>query len=201
MVEGVTTYAPLGASDHSVLELDFRCHPGELPPKVSYSYEKADFKKMREMMDIDWEKLLEDCKDDVNTQWEIFHNKHKQAEDACVPKRILQTSKKKFSVPLDKRTLAKKIHKHKLCQRFLESEDSKVYTEYQRCSNQSWRLTRKATKIFEKGIAKSAKTQPKNSGYMYLAKLRQKIKSQIYTWMTIVTQIIWLKRMRKKQNL
>ena len=161
LVEGVTTNAPLGASDHSVLEIDFRCHPGELPPKVSYSYEKADFKKMRDMMDIDWEKILGDCEDDVNTQWEIFHNKYKQAEEACVPKRILKTSKKKFSVPLDKRTLAKKRRKHRLWQRFLETEDGKVYTEYRRCSNQLRRLTRKATKIFEKGIAKSAKTQPK----------------------------------------
>ena len=161
LVEGVTTNAPLGASDHSVLEIDFRCHPGELPPKVSYSYEKADFKKMRDMMDIDWEKILGDCEDDVNTQWEIFHNKYKQAEEACVPKIILKTSKKKFSIPLDKRTLAKKRRKHRLWQRFLETDDGKVYTEYRRCSNQLRRLTRNATKIFEKGIAKSAKTQPK----------------------------------------
>ena len=96
-------------------------------------------------MDIDWDKLLGDCKDDVNTQWEVFHNKYKQAEYACVPKRILKTSKKKFSVPLDKRTLAKRRRKHRLWQWFLESEDGKVYTEYRRCSNQLRRLTRKAT--------------------------------------------------------
>ena len=78
MVEDVTTNAPLGASDHSFLDIDFRCHPGELPPRVSYSYEKSELETMREAVIIDLEKLFENYKDDVNTQWEIFHNKHKQ---------------------------------------------------------------------------------------------------------------------------
>ena len=55
MIEYVITNVAFGAIDHSVLETDCRCHPSEIPPNVSYSYEKADFKKMREMVVIEWE--------------------------------------------------------------------------------------------------------------------------------------------------
>ena len=53
MLEGITTNTPSVAGDHSVLEIDFRCHPVELPPTLSFSYETENFMKMTKIMFLD----------------------------------------------------------------------------------------------------------------------------------------------------
>ena len=64
----------------------------------------------------------------------------------------------------------------------METEDGKIYAEYRRCSNQLRRLTRKATKLFEKNIANQSKENPK-AFWNYVStktKMRSKIPDLYY---------------------
>ena len=64
--------APLGKSDHAIIKAGYRCLPEPMPPKVRNCYEKADFNRMRDMLNVNWEEIFTDCKDDVNAQIQIF---------------------------------------------------------------------------------------------------------------------------------
>ena len=130
MIDNIDITEPLGASDHAVLDIKFRCSVEEQPPKIVFKYEKTDFNELKEMLDIDWKEKLNGCKDDVDKQWGIYYKLHREAEDKCVPKNVITTNNKKFSVPLDHKTLAKKRKKYKLWKRFMETEDGIIYTQW-----------------------------------------------------------------------
>ena len=57
-VEDVTLGSPLGSSDHSVLHIDYRWTPALEPDKVIYRYEKSNYNKMKNMLDLDWEQIF-----------------------------------------------------------------------------------------------------------------------------------------------
>ena len=160
-IEFIDVGAPLGSSDHATIVFGYRCRPAELAVKVTYMYNKADYSKMREHLQVDWEEAFRDCPNDVDKQWNIFIEKYEEAERLWVPRKVFRKGNKKYSVPLDRKTLAKKRKKYRLWQRYTETEDGKIYAEYCRCSNQLRRLTRKATKLFEKNIANQSKQNPK----------------------------------------
>ena len=54
---------------------------------------------MDEKLDINWDTFFEDCKDDVNVAWEKFMQKYNEAERECVPRKVVTTSRKRFSIP------------------------------------------------------------------------------------------------------
>ena len=160
-VEKLSIGAPLGRSDHAVITFDLVCEPEEPPPKIIPQYDKADYEGMKDMLDIDWKQILDQHQGDVNSQWTVFEQKYKEAEERFVPRKIVHTGKKTFSHPLDRKTLEKKRKKYHLWKRFLETADGEIYTEYRRCSNQLRALTRKCGISHEKNLASKAKTQPK----------------------------------------
>ena len=160
-IEYLNVEAPLGRSDHATIYFGYRCQPEPVDDKIRYMYDKADYNKMRQMLDLDWTELFSNCTENVNQQWDIFITKYQEAEKTCIPRKIIRTKNRRYSVPLDRKTLAKKRKKYRLWKRYLEKEDGKIYSEYRRCSNQLRRLTRKATKIYEKNISLQAKNNPK----------------------------------------
>ena len=156
-IEYIDTHNPIGNSDHSIIKFGYRCIPEEMPPKITLVYDKADYNKMKEMLNINWQEEFKHCIDNVEDQWTIFTDKYHHAVNECVPKKIVRVGKKKFKHVLDKKTLAKKRKKYRLWQRFLQTSDGKIYTEYRRCSNQLRSLMRKVAKLQEKEIAKNMK--------------------------------------------
>ena len=58
MVDSVDIEAPLGASDHGLINITFRSHIDEEPPKLIFQYEKADYNKMRELLDVAWQEVF-----------------------------------------------------------------------------------------------------------------------------------------------
>ena len=55
----------------------------------------------------------------------------------------------------------KKQNKYRLWERYTETEDGKVFTEYRWCSNQLRWLTLKTVKLYESNISKQAKSNHK----------------------------------------
>ena len=51
-------HAPLGKSDQSMIKVLYRSQPENLPEKIVCNNAKADFGKMIEKLDIDWETYL-----------------------------------------------------------------------------------------------------------------------------------------------
>ena len=179
MVDSVDIEAPLGASDHGLINITFRSHIDEEPPKLIFQYEKADYNKMRELLDVAWQEVFSEPSviDNIDEQWNIFSKRYYEAEKICVPVRRLKTGRKRFAVPLDRKTLAKRRKKHSLWKKYIESQEGQIYVEYRRCSNQLRRLTCKATKIYEKKIAKEVKKNPKM--FWKYAANKTKVKSKV----------------------
>ena len=65
-VESISIDAPLASSDHSVLHIDYRCVPALEPDKVIFMYKKADYVKMKEMLDLNWDILFQDHEGDID---------------------------------------------------------------------------------------------------------------------------------------
>ena len=116
---------------------------------------------MNEKLDINWDTFFEDCKDDVNVVWEMFLQKYNETERECIPRKVVKTSTKGFSIPLDRKTLAKSKKKYRLWKRYLHTKDAKIYEEYCKYRNQLRRLTRKSVKSRDMNIAKKVKINNK----------------------------------------
>ena len=115
---------------------------------------------MNEKLDINWDTFFEDYKDDVNVAWEMFLQKYNETERECIPREVVKISTKRFSKPLDLKTLAKRKKKYRLWNRYLNTKDAEIY-EYCKYRNQLRRLTRKSVKSREMNIANKAKTNNK----------------------------------------
>ena len=61
-IESINMHAPRGKLDHSFIKFLFRCQPEKQVDKLVCNYVKADFKKMNEKLDINWDSFFEDCR-------------------------------------------------------------------------------------------------------------------------------------------
>ena len=64
-VENIEISSPSGKSDHSLVKVQYRSQPEKLPDKIVYNYEKADYQRLRERLDIDWTTYLQTNHDDI----------------------------------------------------------------------------------------------------------------------------------------
>lgn len=182
MIENLNISAPLGKSDHSVLNFDIVHELATQKKKIKVLYEKADYKRFNELMgQVNWEDTFKDIPDDVNQQWELFKQKYIEAEAQCVPKKVVYIDGKlsrKFSVPLDSTNLKKLKRKNKLWSKIrknIASEEEKL--QYNKLRNQIRRMTRKGKKLMEKQIASMVKNNPK--GFWKYAQSKLKTKAGI----------------------
>ena len=74
MINTIDICAPLGKSDHSVLQLEFICHTEKPNKKKSIpQYNKRDYIKMNQLIkETDWEVRLHQHRDQIDQQWDIF---------------------------------------------------------------------------------------------------------------------------------
>ena len=86
IVDSVDIGAPLGASDHGLINVTFRSHIDEEPPKLIFQYEKADYDKMREPLDVAWQEVFFEPSviDNIGEQWNIFSKIYYEAKKICV---------------------------------------------------------------------------------------------------------------------
>ena len=153
-IESIELHAPLGKSDHSLIKLVYRTEPEELPGKIVCDYVKVDFQKLRKQLDIEWESFLQDCGDDIDLMWEKFINIYGEGERECIPRKITKTGKKKFSHPLDRKSLAKRKKKYRLWKRYINTKDVKIYEEV---SKPSTKINKKVRETTRKGYCRKSK--------------------------------------------
>lgn len=176
-IDDISTSAPLGKSDHSVLKFDYLCLPDQQPDKYISNFRKANFEKFKEHLSINWNELFEDCNGNVDIMWDKFLTVYTDAEKNCIPKKRVQIGKRNFHFNLDRKALTKRKRKNRLWKRFIATKEQNIYEEYCKCRNQLRRLTRMARKNGEKEIAKKVKSNCK--AFWTYVNSKTKIKSSI----------------------
>ena len=182
VINDLSINPPLGKSDHSVIEIE--CTLNEqfnTSCKTRYKYDKGNYDKLQELLDIDWSNQLAEYNNDVEKQWCKFREIFELAIEETIPKKIVNPNNRKRSdkhtVPLNRKALSKIKRKERLWTKYLNTRDGKDYQEYCKLRNQVKSITRKITKQFEKQIAKEVKTNPKK--FWKYAQSKTKIRSSI----------------------
>ena len=137
-----------------------------------HDYNKANFSRITECLSIDWEREFSEL-NGINAMWELFVDKYHSAVDQHVPLRSPRR-RKTFRIPLDKSLRSKIKTKSKLRKAYLRSGSQEILMRYRRINNQVRRLTRKAEKKYEEGIANQIKENPKKFWRFVKAKTRMR---------------------------
>ena len=115
-------HSPLGKSDHAVLTFTFNAYlDGSYSEKIIYKYDKADYKKMTEMMTLDWNSVLENSS--VDKQWQCFYSKLLSVVDECVPKIYVKPSQNRRIIRENKKLMSKVKQKQRLWNRHIKNGD------------------------------------------------------------------------------
>ena len=179
MIEQISYQSPLGKSDHSVLYLKYLLkQPSSFIPKTIHVYDKGNYHKMNEELNIDWQMQLNPAHD-VNKQWETIKTKIKEATDKHIPS--YQTTEKglwkKGRIPLTAATRKEIRKKHRLWQRAYETKQEDRTQKWKQQRNKVSKLLKEAEKKLELDIANDAKLNPKKL-WKYV-KSKTKVKSSM----------------------
>ena len=163
VIEDLIIQAPLGKSDHAVIQGNIACQFTPKPiRKTRYVYDKADFKRLKEMLPENWENELIGKGLNTNEMWCIFKEKLTHAIDECIPKKtIILNGRPRKGKKMDKRTLAKIKRKQRLWDAYIKTGSGQKYLEYCRLRNQVRAITRRVQKALERQVAKEARKNPK----------------------------------------
>ena len=136
-------------------------------------YDRADYEKLREYLNIDWEDYL--AGGTIEDKWQKFKDRMIKAIEECVPIKYVGVGveprrRTNNTLPMN-RKLWKKIKKKKrLWVRVREMDNQgsnqtrerqEIKMEYNRVNNQVRSETRRAIKRKEQSVAKNAKKNPK----------------------------------------
>lgn len=165
MITELDYNSPLGKSDHCVLDFKFLCYlNNEKKRKMRFLYDKGDYCKMVEDLNIDWEVEFQQFGNNPDEMWKFFHEKLKISAEKRIPHRLVSGSpgwRGKFSVPVDSKCLQIKKKKKRCWQRYMETRDDEKWRAYCKQRNQLRNMTRRLKRDMEKTIAKEAKRNPK----------------------------------------
>ena len=152
--------APLGKSDHVTLtcQLNTDLKPVVLK-KVSYNYNKADYQKMKTMLNRDWESILSNK--DTQEISDILAEAYDKAVDECIPKFKQRNSDIKKPLWMNQNAFRKVKRKYSSWCRYLNTKQSQTYKEYITKRNESTKENKKARKEFETKLAKECRTNQK----------------------------------------
>ena len=90
VIENIDIEAPLGKSDHAVIQGSLVCQfQPKAIKKTRYVYDKADYMKLKTMIPRNWNNELENSGQNTNEMWCTFRNKITEAVDKCVPKKTV----------------------------------------------------------------------------------------------------------------
>ena len=178
MVSDILIQNPIGKSDHSAISFTFQGHSKSKSKSTNLKrdYNKADYKSMKAMLNINWEELLKNkC---VEEQWTLLSSKINEAIEKYVPiKKVSNNFSSKGNVPVSHKLKRLIRRKEKLWKKFRISGDRPAHEDHKKVRNQVRRLSRKAVKLKEKDIAMSAKENPKK--FWSYVKSKSKTKTSI----------------------
>ena len=160
-VENIVYNPGIGKSDHITIQckLKTKIETNNFTRTV-YQYDKGDYKRMAEMLTINWEEELGDL--GVQEAMDKFEDRYKAAEKACIPSHtISDTSVRIKPVWMSNHALRVVKRKHSAWIRFLNTKDGEDYQRYVSKRNEASHATKRARKEFEKKLASECRKNAK----------------------------------------
>lgn len=175
MVEDLRVTAPLGKSDHSVLEFKYNAYTDKKATlRKIFLYDKGDYNDMRMEVTQDWRNQILEI-GGIDEKWCHIRDKIKELEEHYVPIKVNKDSDiKKRKLALDAVTLEAIRKKHRCWQRYMETHEMDKYRAFTQQRNKVKKLIQRARKMEERGIAKEAAGKPKKFWSFVKEKLKTK---------------------------
>ena len=162
MISEINMESPLGKSDHSVINASLKCSREEnMTEQTRYFYNRGDYNKFRDMMDLNWMDILREAGTETEDKWKTFEEKFIEAHSESIPHTVFRGASKPWPFPLEENIRKKIKEKNKAWRRYMTSRSNAKYREYTRLRNQLRNITRKARSDWEKSIADDIKVNPK----------------------------------------
>ena len=176
-VEDLMSCAPLGKSDHVVLEwnLVLKTRVRYTAGRKYFNYNKGDYEGMRRYFSKEsWEEMAEL---NVEDAWQFFKELVHVAVDEYVPK---HTKKKRSTAPWwNSLTLRAVKAKHKAWKVYKESKKEEDYKLYSIQRNLTQKILKTARRKYEDNLVKKVKSEPKKL-FRYI-RSQQKIRPTVGT--------------------
>ena len=162
----------LGKSDHEAITCKILVKPiSATCTKSSYSYDKGNYERMRAMLDINWNDLL----NNLSTQeaMDKVETLYKEAAERCIPKNLQsQSTNRKKPLWLNKNAMRRCRKKHSAWIRYLNTKTGESYRQYLSERNAANKEVRKSRREFERKLAKECKGGAKGV-WSYIKKQRK----------------------------
>ena len=148
----------LGKSHHSILHAKIDVRPTRMPSleKVP-DYAKADFEKLRDCMNIDWNAELGNL--GADDSWSCFKGKLSKSVEACIPLKKRRASNKPLWMNQNIMRLIRK--KRRLWNWYKTTKDHTEYQAYLSVQKSVAKIIRAAKKKFERKLVKNFKNNPR----------------------------------------
>lgn len=161
-IDCIEYMAPLGKSDHCVLNIKCNCKVRLENFKPRLDFEKGNYEALKNYLAIDWTETLRTHKGDINGMWNIFKSYLTKGTNQFVPHiKNLTAVKKKWIRPIEATVRIDIKKKNKLWKKYLKLKDKSILEEYKQTSNKIRKKTRAINSEEQLKIAKDCKTNPK----------------------------------------
>ena len=166
----------MGRSDHATIKCSINTEAPDIPRKKTiYLYDRGNYTKMNEMLNLNWEELLSNKT--IEEAVSLLEGKYHEAVKSCIPSKEILPNKKRKPLWMTKDALKKVKKKYSSWIRYLNTKQGQDYAEYCRHRNKAAFAIRRARKEFEQALAKDVRKNPKRVwNYM---KSSQKMRSRI----------------------
>lgn len=169
----ISHQSSLGKSDHEAITCLIQTKSlTTSSTKTSYSYDKGNYDRMREMLSINWDDTLRGLS--TQAAMDKVEMIYKESVEQCVPKtkKPNSTSFKPKPLWMNSNAIRKCRKKHSAWIRYLNTKSGADYTSYVRERNAANKEVRKSRRDFEKNVAKECKSNSKGV-WNYIKKQRK----------------------------
>ena len=162
LVSDIQHLSHLGASDHQCLkfQVNFLHTKAKATKSKRLLYHKADFPKLKNLLDIDWSSELMNKSPDE--QYKTFLSKHDEAVKASIPS-VTVNSNNKWNKPIWMKAATQRLikRKHRKHTTFLNTRKPEDKADYNNIRNQANSQVRADRLAFERNISKEIKNNNK----------------------------------------
>ena len=165
LISDITHLAPLGKSDHDILQFDLYVSKNKTNYKLKYQYNlnKGDYVNFRKFIASSTIYMVENDNtiDNVEKMWGSIKQAILDGMDKFIPKVPCKQIKKVKPLWMNNKLLRKIKKKNKLYKRYLNTKEGSDYNRYILERNLCNKLIKKFRKQYEKDIANDCKSNPK----------------------------------------
>ena len=160
-VERISYHDPLGASDHGGISFNISVN---LPPVFKTKrliYSKGNYDKLRSMLDIDWDSILED-KNNVQEAYDLFESILLNGISTCIPAKKVSGAVNCKPLWMKPDALKTSKVKRHLWAKYKQTRHRNDYKTYAKARNKNSHELRKARRNFERKLAKNIRNNVKS---------------------------------------